>query len=80
MNFERWEGLIIAIFVALLATVCTFGFTSIVYYHRGVQNTKIYYETTGTFPTETWLDKFGNQTLKYPDQVRESLKPFTLSK
>ena len=77
---KTWEWWFFGIMLLLVGAILGWGFSSEIYYHRGIQNAKVYYETTGAWPTADWVKAAEQKTYKYPEQVRESLKPFTLTK
>ena len=76
-NGEVWFLVILCFFVG---AVMGWGISSVVYYNRGVSNTRLYYETTGQYPTADWVKASTHKTYQYPTQILDSLKEFTLTK
>jgi len=77
---KNWEIMFLAIMCLVIGVIGGWGMTMEVYYHRAVSNTRLYYQTTGEFPTADWVKASEQHTYQYPEQIRDTLKEFTLTK
>ena len=77
MTNKDWWFLLVC--TAIVAIFCTWGICSTVYFERGVSNTRLYHQTTDEFPTKDWVSEHTFNNYKYPEQIEETLKEFTLS-
>lgn len=77
---KDWEILLLCLVCVIIGGMIGWACSFETYYNRGVNNTRLYYQTTGEFPTADWVKASEQHTYQYPDQIRDTLKEFTLTK
>jgi len=72
MKEVDWVVLLISVAFIIIAT---WGLTSSVTFKEGAKTARLYYEATGQFPSEGWLEDNMFKGYDCSEEILESLKP-----
>jgi len=74
MSKTEWIGLLASVGIVIVAL--TWFLTSFILFKEGAKVSRLYYEATGQFPSESWLENNIIKGYDSPQELLDSLKPY----